>query len=407
LPTAPEQVNLLRKHELTGGPVGIESNPAPACATLAAGRGQGARSMTRSIETTRRRLLAGAGAVAAAGTALSILPRRLRAQEPLKVGVYGGYFKDSFDEHIFPAFTEETGIEVESVAEPTGEAWLVQLENAARAGQAPVDVSMMAQVPRMKGANASLWAPLDAGKLPNREYLIPRFVHKYDDGSISGIGAVSWYITLVTNTDVYPKAPESWATFWDAQNEDRLGLLALPSNSFLLEITAETFLDGKDVLKTEDGIRKALDKLAEVKPNVKLWYRDEGQFQQALQSGEIPMGQYYHDVANLAAADGFPVRSTFPKEGGVLDSGSWVVSKASDNLEAAHVFIDYMSRPETQAKLARNVGTAPTVEREHLDLSDEEFAAVASEAEPITPAYDMYLERGDWVADQWTAMITG
>ena len=38
----------------------------------------------------------------------------------LKIGVYGGYFKEAFDEHIFPRFTEETGIEVESIAEPTG-----------------------------------------------------------------------------------------------------------------------------------------------------------------------------------------------------------------------------------------------------------------------------------------------
>ena len=47
-------------------------------------------------------------------------------------------------------FTKETGIKVES--EPTGEAWLVQLEQAARAGVAPADVSMMAQVAMLRGA---------------------------------------------------------------------------------------------------------------------------------------------------------------------------------------------------------------------------------------------------------------
>ena len=71
----------------------------------------------------------------------------LAAEKTLKVGVYGGYFKDSFDKHIFPDFTKETGIKVESVAEPTGEAWLVQLEQAAKAGVAPADVNMIAQVP--------------------------------------------------------------------------------------------------------------------------------------------------------------------------------------------------------------------------------------------------------------------
>ena len=75
----------------------------------------------------------------------------------------------------------------------------------------------------------------------------------------------------------------------------------------------------------------AFEKLAEVKPNVRLWYRDEAQFEQALKSGEIPMGQYYHDVTGLAAADGHPVRSTFPKEGGILDSVAiGALSRASD-----------------------------------------------------------------------------
>ena len=38
----------------------------------------------------------------------------LRAQDKsLKVGVYGGYFKDSFDKNIFPEFTKATGIAVE------------------------------------------------------------------------------------------------------------------------------------------------------------------------------------------------------------------------------------------------------------------------------------------------------
>lgn len=69
--------------------------------------------MTRKspLILNRRHLLAAAGA---AGATLA-MPSILRAQEKsLKVGVYGGYFKDSFDKNVFPAFTEATGIAVES-----------------------------------------------------------------------------------------------------------------------------------------------------------------------------------------------------------------------------------------------------------------------------------------------------
>ena len=220
------------------------------------------------------------------------------------------------------------------------------------------------------------------------------------------VAAVAHQITLVTNTDAYPEAPASWKALWDPANEDRLGLLALVTNSFLLEITATTWFDGTAILDTEEGILKVMDKLAEVRPNVRLWYRDEGQFQQALETGEIPMGQYYHDVAGLAAADGKPVRSTFPAEGGVLDSGSWSVSKASKRIDEAQVFIDYMCRPSIQSKLSRFVGTAPTIRRELTDLTAEEFAAVASDIAPILPRYDLYNTRGDWLNQKWAELIT-
>lgn len=352
-----------------------------------------------------RRAVLGAGVM---GTAVLAMPNILRAQDKsLKVGVYGGYFKDSFDKNIFPEFTKATGIAVESVAEPTGEAWLVQLEQAAKAGAAPADVSMMSQVAMLKGQTTKLWTPLDVAKIPNSKNLLDRFVNKYPDGTVAGIGAVSWYITLVTNTDVYKEAPTSWDAFWDKANADKLGLLALVSNSFLLEVTAKTFFGGTNALDTEEGLLKAFDKLAEVKPNVRLWYRDEAQFEQSLKSGEIPMGQYYHDVTGLAASEGHPVRSTFPKEGGVQDSGCWALSRASKKVDEAHTFIDYMSQPAIQATLSRKVGTSPTVKRELLDLSDKEFAAVSSDIEPIIPRYDLYTTKSDWLNQKWTELIVG
>jgi putative spermidine/putrescine transport system substrate-binding protein len=362
--------------------------------------------MTKILDRklTRRTVL-GAG-VAAAG--MLSMPSILRAQDKsLKVGVYGGYFKDSFDKNIFPEFTKATGIAVESIAEPTGEAWLVQLEQAAKAGQAPADVSMMSQTSTLKGQSTELWTPIDPAMIKSYDSLLSHFVNKYPDGRIAGIGAVAWYITLVTNTDVYKEAPTSWAALWDPANADKLGLLALASNSFLLEVTAKTHMGGTNALDTDEGLEKAFAKLAEVKPNVRLWYRDEAQFEQALKSGEIPMGQYYHDVTGLAAADGHPVRSTFPKEGGIQDSGNWVLSRASKKVDEAHLFIDYMSQPAIQGLMSRKVGTAPTLKKDVLDLTAEEFAAVSSEIEPILPRYDLYTTKADWINQKWTELIVG
>ena len=172
-------------------------------------------------------------------------------------------------------------------------------------------------------------------------------------------------------------------------------------------MTAKTFFGGTNALDTEEGQLKAFEKLAEVKPNVRLWYRDEAQFEQALKSGEIPMGQYYHDVTGLAAADGQPVRSTFPKEGGIQDSGNWCLSRASKKVDEAHTFIDYMSQPSIQGLMSRKVGTQPTLKKEVLDLNEKEFAAVSSDVEPIIPRYDLYTSKADEINQKWTELIVG
>src|SRR3546814_12223461 len=72
----------------------------------------------KSLQTgVSRRTVMAAGL---AGAGVLAMPGILRAQDrSLKVGVYGGYFQSSFDEHIFPEFTKASGIAVDSVAEPT------------------------------------------------------------------------------------------------------------------------------------------------------------------------------------------------------------------------------------------------------------------------------------------------
>ena len=66
-----------------------------------------------------------------------------------------------------------------------------------------------------------------------------------------------------------------------------------------------------------------------------------------------------------------------------------------------------MSQPAIQGLMSRKVGTAPTLKKEVLDLTPEEFAAVSSEIEPIIPRYDLYTTKSDWINQKWTELIVG
>jgi putative spermidine/putrescine transport system substrate-binding protein len=203
------------------------------------------------------------------------------------------------------------------------------------------------------------------------------------------------------------ESPDTWTAFWDPQWENELALLRNAGNSFLLEITAASYFDGYDILDTQDGVLEVMRKLQEVKPNVKLWFRDEAQEQPAYNEGEVSLGQFYHDITTFAASQGEALRSVFPTEGAILDSGFWHISRNSENVAACHAFIDYFCRPEIQAELARTLGTTPTARKETMDLTEEEYEAVGGPGPDaaLRPKYEIYERFEDFIDQQWTEMI--
>jgi putative spermidine/putrescine transport system substrate-binding protein len=328
----------------------------------------------------------------------------------IKVGTYGGFFEENFRE-MYPAFTEEFGVEVESVSQPTSEVWVVQLQQAIAAGGAPpADVSMLSGVGLQRAINGDILARYQTSDIPTSTNLAEGYIRTDDEDNVTGVGGLSWYITIVSNTDRVKESPDTWSAFWDPEWKDELALLRNAANSFLLEITAETFFDGYDILETQEGVLEVMHKLQEVKPNVHLWFRDEAQAQPAYNEGEVSLGQFYHDITMFAASEAGgsnPLRSVFPTEGAILDSGFWSVSKTTENLGACVTFIDYMCRPEVQQELALTLGTIPSTKRETLTMSDEDYEVVAGPGPEtaLRPKYEMYDEWEDWIDQNWTELI--
>ena len=361
--------------------------------------------MPKSIRNLNRRDFLKTTSVAASTLAVGTYLPRAWAAEPMRVSAYGGYFEDSLADFVYPEFTKATGIEIESVSQTGGDAWFVSIDTALKAGgKPPTDVTMGGgQAPLRYG---QLYQHLDESLIPGSANIPDYLLHRKADGILDSVAVLAWYAIFVTNTEVYPEAPTSWADMWGPEFEDSLGIGAEVTSNSMLEIVESTFFPGQDMMADKEGLMALMEKLLELKPNVRLWYRDEGQFQSALQQGEIPAGQYYHDVTLLAIADGFPLRSTFPKEGGVIDFGNWGLVRGSDKVAQAHIFMDYTSQPEVQAIIANSMGVAPVVERGLLPMTDEQFDMVSSPIAPIVRKYNSYVKHGDWMNEAWQEMLT-
>lgn len=353
--------------------------------------------------SSRRRLLKiGAGASAMTATGLHAVPA-IAADRSLRIGTYGGYFEDSFKEHVYPAFTEATGIAVESVTQPNSSDWLVTMQQAAASGTAPTDLSLFARDTMIKASRiGGLLAPLDLSKAPSARNLPERFSFAAGDDTL-GVGAMSWFISMVVNPDQV-ETPASWRDFWNAEvYESSLGMSRL-YNSYLLDVTAATFFDGETTLADKDGIVAVIEKLREIKPNVALWWSAESQMEQAMKNEDVIGGMYFHDVASLMASEGFPIASLFPKEGNPQDYGSWCLSTLSGKSAEALEFIAFSCEPSTQALMSRRIGTAPLISGEAAGLTDAEFASVSG-APAIVPAYESYLDNETFISERWEQML--
>lgn len=365
---------------------------------------------THRRRTFLKSTAAGACSISLAGLAgcMSTSEGSGSGDDTLTVAVYGGVFQEVMDEQLFEPFSEEVDFEVESEAQPTSEEALTQYENGVQAGQAPVDVAIMAQTGVRKGINSDLWHIWNEDDFENLEYISDDLIGEAD-GGISSIGALSWYINLVQNTDGIEEPINSWEALWDEQYEDSLGLLGYASNSFLLDVTAVLYFDGQEILDDRDGVLEVFEKLEEIKPQANFWYENEAEFQQRLRDGEVPAGMLYSDITLVMQDDDAPVRSNFVEEGSILDSGLWVTLETSELKEEARQFIDYASQPEVQDRLAENLYTSPTIDREYSGLDDETYEKIAGPgpSEAITPSYDLYVEEEDWVNERWEEFITG
>jgi putative spermidine/putrescine transport system substrate-binding protein len=352
-------------------------------------------------DLTRRAFLTGA-----AGAALATLqaPYVIAAgPRSLRVSTFGGYFERMFAQHIYPAFTQATGITVQSIEQSEGAQFLFQLAAANKAGKPPMDVCCSAAIDVLRGRAQSLWRHLDPARIARATRLQPRFVGNTPAG-IDSIGAMSWYMTMVVNPAELQSLPDSWSVLW-GKHPDTWGVMT-GSQSPIFEIAAKLYFGGNEVLTHKEGIDAVIRKIAELKGNVKLWWQDEGTMQTALQNEEVAGGTYMHDTAMIMARNGTPVRSIFPKEGAVEATNFWCQPSASTKGAEAEEFIDFCSGPEAQELIARYVGSAPVLERAQLRLTEREFATVSSPIAAIPAATDARFKLEDYMEQQFTRMVT-
>lgn len=274
-------------------------------------------------------------------------------------------WSDYIDQSVIADFERETGIDVVYDVFDSNEV----LETKLLTGSTGYDVVVPSASFLERQIKAGVFQPLDKSKLPNLKNLDPELVKRvalHDPGNehavlymwgTSGIGydadAISKHM---------PDAPlESWRMFFDPAVVAKFadcGVSVLDAPS---EVVGDVLIHlGRDANSETDADLKAAEELlAKIRPSVR--YVNSQRYIEDLVNGEICLALGWSgDVLQardraVEAGKGRTIRYAIPKEGTVMFFDMLAIPKDAPHPHNAHLFIDFLLRPDIAARNSKAV----------------------------------------------------
>lgn len=270
----------------------------------------------------------------------------------LRVASPGGAFTDIQRKYGAYMFTRETGIKVEFI---DGNAVDQLAKLAASRGQnVPFDVVYLDKDVRDTAVKLKLVQKVDPKLIPNLKHLQKAALDS--DGYGPWMQFLSMGIAFNKEKLVSAGIPEpsSWADLWDARLAGRVAIpeLSHPTGRALLIQAAR--LKGGDETTPELGIQE----IAKIKAHS--YYTSTAQVEAQFPTGDVwvapmPSGRAWGLQTKLAALSFID-----PKEGGVMAGSTIDVVAGTQNLEAAHKYINAVLAPLQQTGQATEFFWSPT-----------------------------------------------
>jgi len=216
----------------------------------------------------------------------------------------------------------------------------------------------------------NLLAALDHAKLSNLEHLEKRFQAGRAHDSESRISIVKdWGTTgFMYRTDMIYESPGSWADFWRlaAKLSGRVTVLDSPGEVIGAALKMRGLSYNASSVEELSGAR---DDLLDLMPHLLAF---ETNYKPLLISGEACMALGWNGDAAALTAQGVPIKYVVPSEGSQIWEDDWGIAASAPNPELAHVFLNFVMRPEIAAQEARYTRYA-TGNRSTLALLDDEM----------------------------------
>ncbi|KQT54922.1 spermidine/putrescine ABC transporter substrate-binding protein [Aureimonas sp. Leaf454] len=298
------------------------------------------------------------GAGAAAVTGLAGAPRAARAAGTVTVLNWQGYGTD--EPWAIKAFTEKTGIEVVSDYFNAESEMLTKL----RTNPGVYDVVLFNSARIQQAVDEDLLDPVDLAAFPNAAGLAPKLANHPNivkDGKVYGVAWVWGMNALAIREGI--AAPDSYAVLADPAYKGKVSLY----DDAVTAVALGAFMTGQDMNAPTD-LKAIGDWLKSLKPNVKVIWSSEDQWNKAFSAKEFDLSVYWSGAAARSRQKfGLPVDFTVPKEGAIGWLDALAIPATSENKDSARAFIDYMIDPAFYVEWATTVGSPASVNTSAMD----------------------------------------
>lgn len=300
--------------------------------------------------------------------------------EQLNIFTWAGYVSDD----IRNGFEKEFGVDVIVDTYASNEDLLAKLQ----AGATGYDVIMPSDYMVSILIKLDLLAELDRGAIPNFQNVSPLFLGKYFDAENRySVPYTFGTAGIAYDSAVVQPAPDSWNVLWDETYANQFSMLDDQRET----LGAALKLLGYSLNTTDvEELQAAKEKLIAQKPLVKQ-YKSEAE--ELLIAGDVVMAHCWSGDAFRAAETRNTIRYVIPREGSSQFIDAVCIPKAAPHPGLAAQFINYLLRPEINAKITlfTKYGTCVPTAREHLPQSLREHQFIYPPKE--------VLESLEWLRD--------
>jgi putative spermidine/putrescine transport system substrate-binding protein len=275
----------------------------------------------------------------------------LAAEKTVTIASWGGSYQEAQSKALFEPASADSGIEVKQ--ETYGGMSDVRLQ--VETGAVTLDIVASGSGSAARAAEEGLLEKLDYNVIDVSTFY-PTLYTDYCLGGDVFSTVYAW------NTNTYGQdGPQSWADFWDVEKFPgtrayRAKVAGALEPALMADGVAPE--DVYEVLSSEEGIERALDKIRELKPHIAVFWTSGAQQAQLMKDGEVDMTTGWNGRFDNAAKDGAKVAYSFNQA--LLDYDCFAVPKGAPNKDTAMEFLNLISQAKYQANLPKYITYGPT-----------------------------------------------